>query len=160
MQIETKNGYTLIELLVAMTLFVTAFALVNAAFVSALKTQREIVALISANDNVITSMEQINREIRTGIDFSGGGDSLTFTNARGEAVAYRLINNRIERGVGGNFFAITANNVRITRLNFIRTQPAGFPLRVTIIVQINPVGKDLEQIFVNMQTTVSPRIIF
>jgi len=35
MQIETKNGYTLIELLVAMTLFVTAFALVNAAFVSA-----------------------------------------------------------------------------------------------------------------------------
>lgn len=160
MQIESKNGFTVIELVVAMTLFVTAFGLVSAAFASILKTQREIVAFIAANDNAVTAIEQVSREMRTGTNFSSGGGSLTFTNARGESVTYRLSNGRLERGIGESFYPITARNVRISRVNFIRNQPAGFPPRFTIAVEVNPIGRGLEQTFINLQTTISPRILF
>lgn len=160
MQIKNEKGYTLIELVVAMTLFVTAFGLVSAAFASIMKTQREIVAFIAANDNAVTAIEQISREMRTGTDFSSGGSSLTFTNARDESVTYRLSNGRLERGIGGIFYPITANNVRISRVNFIRNQQVGFPPRFTTAVEANPVARGLEQTFINLQNTISPRILF
>lgn len=153
-----NQGYTLVEMVVAMTLFVIAFTLASAAFINALRSQRQIVAFITANDNAIATMEQMTREIRTGINFISAGSSLQFTNAKGEVVMYRLNGGRIERGVGDNFSVITAENVRINYLEFVMLALPS--IRITIVMEVNPVGRGLEQVFVNLQSTISPRILF
>lgn len=64
-----KNGFTLIELLVAMGIFVIVISIVSVSFIQGLRTQRSIIALMEANDNVSLVLEQMAREIRTGYQF-------------------------------------------------------------------------------------------
>ncbi len=64
-----RKGFTLVELLVAMGLFMIIIAIAVGAFVSALRTQRQVSSFISAQSNVSLTIEQIARQIRTGYLF-------------------------------------------------------------------------------------------
>ncbi len=155
----------MVELLVAMSLFVIFVVIASGSFVRALRTQRAIVSLIAANDNASLSIEQMAREIRTSSNFSLSGQDLTFNNAYKVQVTYRLNNsaNVIERGEGGiNFKPITATNVKINVLNFyLRGQLAGdgYPPRITISLNISPNIPTIQNISTNFQTTVSARLL-
>ncbi len=155
---SSKNGFTLVELLVAMSLFVVVVALASGIFIQALRTQRATVALIAANNNASLAIEQMMREIRTGKNFtvegvnSGEGQSLDFQNARQEAVNYSLTNKSIAR----NNNALTAENILVENLKF--NLLAGLPPRITIVLQISALGVPAPGSFINLQTTVSPRV--
>ena len=69
-----KKGFTMIELLVAMGLFVVVMGIASTVFVQSLRAQRSIVALMAANDNASLSLEQMMREIRTGSNFLTNND--------------------------------------------------------------------------------------
>lgn len=122
--IKLNFGFTLAELLVAMSLFIIFISIATAGFISALKNQRIAVALMAANDSVSLSLEQMAREMRTGIGFRViNSGQIEFLNAERNIVSYRLNanNGTIERGVEktvvGNydFKPITADNVRIDK---------------------------------------------
>src|SRR6185295_7895950 len=86
-----RGGFTLVELLVAITLFSIAISIAIGGFVRALHTERQLIALIAANSNASLAIEQIAREIRTGTGFAcASGESpcseLSFTNAGGAVV--------------------------------------------------------------------------
>ncbi len=67
---DRKNGgFTLIELLVAIALFSIIVSVAVGGFVNALRTQRQITSLISAQSNAGLAIEQAAREIRTGYLF-------------------------------------------------------------------------------------------
>ena len=113
-----KKGFTIVEMLVAIALFSIITAISAGGFTNALRTQRQVSALISAQSNVSLAMEQMAREIRTGYLFchdtknnptctcanGGAPDScgvapvnsntvtadLNFMNANGENVVYSL----------------------------------------------------------------------
>lgn len=158
------KGFTMVELLVAMTLFVVFMMIVSGSFIRALRTQRAIVALIAANDNASLSIEQMAREIRTGASFSSpSGNDLDFINAYNIQVTYRLNNNIIERGEGGaNFQPITATNVKTNSLNFyLHGQLAGddYPPRITISLNVSPNISNVQNISTNFETTVSARLL-
>lgn len=157
MKLKTHNGFTIIELLVAMTLFIVFVVIASGGFIRALRTQRAIVALIAANDNVSLSIEQMAREIRTGSTFSSnGGVDLNFTNAYNESVVYQLKDNTIER----NSKPITATNVKINVLKFyLAGQLAGdnYPPRITISLNVSPNIPTIRNISTNFQTTISAR---
>jgi len=134
-----KKGFTLVELLVAMGLFVIFITIASGGFIRALRTQRNIVALIAANENTSLALEQMAREIRTGSNFSSPNETeLDFTNAVGEDVVYRLKDTAVER----NSQPLTATNVKINKLIFKLGN--NHPARITIILN-------------NFQTTVSSR---
>src|SRR4051812_39727119 len=106
-----RQGFTLVELLVAITLFSIAISIAIGGFVRALRTQRELISLIAANSNASLAIEQMAREIRTGtsFDYVGCGeaakicDGLTFKNANDEIVTYDLsADGSLKRTVGGN----------------------------------------------------------
>jgi len=146
---KRQAGFTMIELLVAIALFVVVIAVTSTIFIQSLRSQRQTVALMAQNDNASLALEQMIREIRTGFGFRGnaGGNRLEFLNYLGEPTVYRLENDAIFR----NDRAITANNVQVEALNFILTgeQPAdGRSTRVTILLEIG---------HTNLQTTVSVR---
>ena len=160
-------GFTLPELLVSMGLFIIVISIVAGAFVNSLRTQRATVELIAVNDNVSLILEQIAREIRTGIGFSSFAPTeLRFTNAKSQPVVYRhgaesgVIEKSIDGGI--SFEVMAAYNLEVERMivdvtgtaSFDRLQP-----RVTISLSVSGRSRALENNVTNMQTTISPRLL-
>ncbi len=157
-----KKGFTTIELLVSMTLFVTIVSIATVSFITAMKSQRQLVSLMAATDSASLSIEQMVKEIRSGGNFcpnSCVSGEIIFTTWQGEIVTYRLESGRLIR----NSRSITADNVSIERLNFIISgnQPDdSYPPRITIILraavpQTGPIG--VREVYTDLQTTVSAR---
>ncbi|MBI3046374.1 MAG: prepilin-type N-terminal cleavage/methylation domain-containing protein [Candidatus Harrisonbacteria bacterium] len=155
-----NSGFTIVELLVAITLFSVIVAIATGTFIQALRTQRGAAGLIAANSNASLAIEQISREIRTGRAFSLSGGVLNFTNAKEQAVSYRLNNESIERIVGGEAGIITAANAKVAKLNFIlagESSTDGLPTKITVILEIG--APEAAGAKINLQTTVSSRIL-
>lgn len=153
-----KKGFTIIELMVAMTIFIVVISISSGVFINSLKTQRAVLALMAANDNASLTIEQISREIRTGSEFqtNANGDRLDFISAGGNPVFYQLQNGAIIR----NGEAITAGNVKIEYLLFkLRGEVPDDrkSTRVTINLGVNAVGKGLTGFITNIQTTIAVR---
>jgi prepilin-type N-terminal cleavage/methylation domain-containing protein len=64
-----RKGFTLIELLVTVGLFAIVISIAVGGFTSAIRTQRQVSALISAESNISLSLEQMARQVRTGYLF-------------------------------------------------------------------------------------------
>lgn len=161
--LNSCRGFTVVELIIAIGLFIALFGIVSGSFINALRTERQIIALAAANDGAQSSMEQMAREIRTGanfdlrFDFRSEGD-LIFTNYKGESITYRLTNEGIERGVAGVFKEVTADNVKIKELKFIICDPNDCRTpRVSIALAVAAADPSLSAIVSYMQTTVSAR---
>ncbi len=152
-----RRGFTIIELMVAMSLFVVVVGVTSGTFVRSLRTQRSLVALMAANDNASQTLEQMTREIRTGTAFAATGSRLAFTNATGDAVVYDFTGSRIER----NGKALTASNVLVTYLRFsVRGAEVGdgISTRVTVFLGVSAKGK-MESFVTRLQTTVASRVL-
>lgn len=170
-EVRIKNkGFTIVELLVAMGLFVTLIGISTGGFIKALQTQKAIIGLMEANDNAGLALEQMAREIRTGYNFSKISDAeLQFVNQRNEVVWYRLNEEAIERGIEKEgivsqriYKKITADNVKIKDFKvalFGSNAGDGYPPRITIGLSVGPTGKYLENILTNFQTTISARTL-
>ena len=89
---KSKNGFTVIELIVAMTIFVVLMSIAAGGLIHLLKSQRVVAGLMEANDSASLSLEQMAREIRTGYNFClTESKKLQFVSAiRNEVVRYRL----------------------------------------------------------------------
>jgi prepilin-type N-terminal cleavage/methylation domain-containing protein len=146
--IERTSGFTLLELLIAIGLFSILVAIAAGGYINALRTDREVSSLISAQSNAGSALEEIAREARTGYLFCHGVDDtapsncglctisvgevglpptypewncpeLDFYNAGEEEVNYSLDNGALMRTSDGSSEAITGDNVDIKSLQFI-----------------------------------------
>lgn len=157
-------GFTIVELLVALTIFAVVMSVAVGGFVRALRIQRQLAAFVAANGNVSLAIEQMSREIRTGYDFaSPRSDTLTFTNARGEIVTYAFDVDRrtLTRQVGTAAEApIISETIRVTALSFtvqFNQSDDRYPTRVTIALVVTPQANGLETSEARLQTTISAR---
>lgn len=176
---KNNKGFTIVELMVATSLFLVLLSVAILTFVQALRTQQTITELAAANDNATLSLEQMTREVRTGNTFEESTSSLLrFNNYKGEKVNYKLITNLNDisnpnddtRSIGlcvgtchypnpvdTDFNAITAPEVKVDKLAFFlsgQSDTDNLATRVTIILSIaGPKG-----IKVNLQSTTSPRL--
>lgn len=156
-----EDGFTMIELIVAIGIFGLVIGMTVGIFVLALASQRRIIALRNAQDNIRFTVEAIAREIKTGKNFSGGGSSVSFTNAKGEATGYRLNNNIIEKSSDGgvNYFAVTGSEATVNYLNFYLMGQAGgdgLEPRITVAVGVTS-GVGNQTANLKVQTTISER---
>lgn len=171
---KTGGGFTLIELMIALGVFIIITTVATGGFVSALRSQRQVAALISANNNVSLAIEQMTREIRTGrnfCDFLAGTiclpGELMFYNAQGELITYRKDQpgDFIERGVGTDFQRITGMGAFVWSLNFflsgdINDDPQNqWPTRVTITLGVSAKEHGISEGVIRLQTTASSRQI-
>ena len=171
--LSRKKGFTLIELVVAVGLFSIIVAIAIGGFIRALRTERQVTGLLSANSNVSLAIEQMAREILTGYDFCVRGNScslseLSFQNAHGVSVSYCLQGQGLFRGTGpgscigstGN--TITAANVLVQYLNFIvsgNQNTDGYPPRVTIAIGVSSNTAGISGSIIHLETTVSARVV-
>lgn len=154
------GGFTVVELLVAITLFIVVVSIATGTFIQALRTQRSTVSLLAVNSNISLALEQISREIRTGRSFSVSGGALNFTNAKNQSVFYRLNGQALERVVDGAAGLITSSNVAVAKLDFILSGESsidGLPTKITVVLRVGAPGTIGSP--VNLQTTISSRIL-
>lgn len=168
--LKKLKAFTIVELLVAMGLFVVLIGISTGGFIKALQTQKAIVGLMEANDNANLALEQMAREIRTGYNFSKISDTeLQFVNQRNEVVWYRLNEEAVERGTEKEgvvsqriYKKITADNVKIADFSIVvldKTISGYYQPRITISLSVGPTGRYLENILTNFQTTISARTL-
>jgi prepilin-type N-terminal cleavage/methylation domain-containing protein len=173
-----QAGFTLVELTLSIALFSTVIVVITSIFLQSVKFGRLVSSQAAAIDNVGLAVEQMAREIRTGVDFDQGGaavggddplERLKFINYRGEKSVYCLKNNVIRKGInpsneesceGEDYNDITSANVKITRLAFRLMgddpQADKMPPRITILVGAEG---PLQSRF-DLETTVGARLIY
>lgn len=177
LKLKAKSAFTIVELLVAMSIFTIGIVIATGSFVRALRTQRALTHLMSINSNASLVLEQMAREIRTGYDFTvnggsvlcaEGGEELGFTNAKGNAVTYKKSGEEILRQEcpGDDcslsiFSPLTASDAAVKRICFIENQPdpSVDPWRLTIVLETGSSRPDLAANFINLQTTISSRVL-
>ncbi len=181
--VDSRRGFTLVELLISLTLFAILIAIAIGGFARALRTQQQVGSLLAAESNVSLAIEQMAREIRTGSDFCSGVNaglcqlscqppdpvtglvscgSLAFTNVQGQTVIYNLQNNMIQKSTnaGGSYDPITGSNVTIPYLEFTlfgNTTGDHWPPRLTIDLGVASKDSVLASQVLYLQTTVSAR---
>ncbi len=178
-------GFTLVELLVAIALFSILVAVATGGFVNALRTQRQVAALIAAQSNAGQALEQMAREVRTGYlfchDTSGNPtchdalgnictaagltldcSDLDFYNSQSANVVYSLGGGELVRAENGIPQPITGVNVAIRYLTFSifgNTEGDHWNPRITIDMGVAPNSNDpaLTNNVLDLQTTISAR---
>jgi len=160
------GGFTVIELIISMSLFVIISGLIVGSFVTAIRTQRTIISLIEAKDNMGLALEQMTRETRLSTNFDGTTkQELNFMSINGSAIRYFYKEENgigeIERCENFNCFPITSPALNVS--NFYVTYNRSFgggitPPRITISFSVSPSDENLTNYFsFNVQTTVSAR---
>ena len=158
-----KNGFTLIEIIVAIGIFTAVITMALATFLNISNIQRKAGALRAINDNLNFAVEMMSREIRTGKNYCASsciGSSFNFTNSQNESVIYRMVSNSIERSSdgGASFLRLTSPEIDIDNLEFIVPSPAVSPQpRVTIILNGSVSDPKIGELKLNIQTTISQR---
>ncbi|MFY9457702.1 MAG: prepilin-type N-terminal cleavage/methylation domain-containing protein [Candidatus Spechtbacterales bacterium] len=172
------RGFTLIEILVAATIFAVAVGAISSLFVMSLRGQRNILAQQNLLDNTRFASEQMSRQIRmaqrdevgsctgdVGSTYGIGGTRLAFIDYRGNCLTYELSGSKLRTRPNTEqaFVDLTSDDIRIQRLDFGvrgRLSSDGEQPRVTISIEAEAAGQSRESSpAVILQTTVSARNI-
>lgn len=171
------RGFTLIEILLAISLFLVAALIAADIFMINLKTQRKNAAASQVASEARYTLESIAHIIRTGtIDYSYYGASvpavtneLAMTDSVGRSVVYRKNGDFLEANFeGGGWSSALPQGLKLSRLDFyiyplqnpfavgsaITDQP-----RATIVMAIsNTAVQASEQTVIRAQTTASSKV--
>jgi prepilin-type N-terminal cleavage/methylation domain-containing protein len=175
-----QQGFTLVELIVAMSLFSIIVVVISGIFMQTVKFQKIVANRAAAIDNLGLAMEEIARGTRTGVKFteldrvgrdsSVGVTELEFENYKTPPEIVRYYFNRddgrIYKEIVGKVdpLPITSSNIEITDLKFIlrgknsssSTQGDKIPPRITISMT----AKGIYSEPFTLQTTVGARLIY
>jgi prepilin-type N-terminal cleavage/methylation domain-containing protein len=116
-----KKGFTLVELIVSLGIFVIVVFIAVSSLLVLVDLDAKAQSLKSVVNNLNYALESMTREIRVGDNYplSGEANSFEFTSAKGEQIKYELIvdangNGQILRTVGGGSpVSFTAPEVHI-----------------------------------------------
>ena len=181
---KKRNGSTMIELLVAMSIFAIFVAIAIGGFIQSLSSQRLILKLMSATDGMTFPLEQISREVRVGSDFQSSGpnnfvNNFYFNRVEGSGVegedqeyqimySYDSASHSIVRkktllingSPSGTSYEekITPDNIQVDdfRVRVYQLIPSG-PYRIVVLIAVSAVDKGVT-ITNHIQTTLSSRL--
>lgn len=181
--LRKKEGFTLIELMVAVGLFLTVMTIGLGSVLSVIDAGQRAGSLKSVMTNLNYAVEEISRDIKFGSEYycgvtsastwtpqncTGGGNppqsGITFVASNGIDTTYRLNGTQIERTTdhGNTYLGVTAPEIVIQDLKFYvfgalnsdTSQP-----RVFMIVRGYAGKKPTNQSSFIIQTSLSQRVL-
>ena len=176
--VENNNGFTLIELMAAISIFSVVMLISMGSILSVFDANRKSQSLRSVMDNFNFTMESMTRTIRFGRNYHCGSsgdvtqpldcpspfwsDFLVVKDSNGSEVTYKLSNNRIIRSIdGGQDYFMTSPDITITNLAFRVFGSSPYPelLQPQVIVVVEGFAgtKPGTQSSFSLETTVSQR---
>ena len=132
---NTKKGFSLIELLVSVSIFTVVMTVSIGTLLSLIDANRKAQTLASITNNLNFALDSMTRTIRTGHtynctdnpnslpagvnDCTTGASGFVFTDSAGQRVGYRMSGGSIERNVAsGGWIPLTAPEITITDMQF------------------------------------------
>lgn len=180
MRKEQKNGFSLIEMIIAMAIFTVVIGVVAMVFSNSSSYQKRILAGQEVENSARYIAEFISRELRTAREINSGQASVSlddsyfnFRNYKGENIIYCLAG---ETGICdstmGKFVSrinsmddpptaqvINTSTVRIDNLKFITNDFSALPPQQKIITVFFTVKSlDYPTIKIDMQTSITARL--
>lgn len=179
---KNKTGYTIIETMIAVSLFVIIITIGMGALLNANLVHTKSQDMRSIIDNLSFIMEDVSRNLRTGRDYRcaasdsttnadclGGGNTVFFTEVvTSNRWGYRISGIKIEKSTDGGANWVQLNNVDEVNLdssnsNFIVSgslPPPGDTRQPFVIIKLSGSidYKDINTPF-SLQTSVSQRLI-
>ena len=173
-KLQDTTGTTLVELLVAMSIFVIFVTVAVGGFIQAIANQRVVLKLNAATENMSLTLEQMMREMRVGTNFSTNGQTIQFShydnNGNPETIRYYLApapwdgsqQAIMETITDSNGISvsnpITADNVNVSYLKMdVSNLHTPGPSRIGITLGITASDRGIS-ITNYIQTTVSSRV--
>ena len=177
-----KKGFTLIELMVAVSVFVVIMVISMGSVMSIFEANRKSQSLRAVMDNLNYSLEAMTRAIRFGTNYHcdatsvdinnlttndcpDGRDSIAVMGPDGQVMVYKLDKGSIVRIISnGNPYSVTSSDVTIDKLTFrvIGSAPfsTGDLFQPRVIMNISGYAgvKDTDKTSFSLQTTVSQRM--
>lgn len=121
--INKINGFTLVEMLVSLAIFVIVLAIVGSTYMTFVKKQREQLGQQNVQQDIQNFFDTLEREIRTGFGDTvvvNSSGSLTFYNQEKVSVTYMQAGGKIKRReFGGSADTITSDRTWIDQFKFI-----------------------------------------
>jgi len=156
----TKKGFTLIEMLVGMAIFVILLSIVVGIFIQSIKNQRLISGLMMVNAEAGTVLEQMTREIRMGYKFKTTGDSLSFKKTKINEDGTQIVEDKSYDISSAGISDLTSSNIEIKNGKFavLQEKDCG-PWMITIVLQITKKNETDPNAFSVIQTSVTSRIL-
>lgn len=174
------RGFTLVELIVALGLFITVSFIAAGALLSIVDSNRKANAIRTTMDNLNFALESMTREIRTGSSFdcgfsggqsncplsSGGASRFSFIDQSGDTVTYSTTSDAqypredvIYVTTKGEKSPLTAADVSVTNLRFFVSHVGDSTSQPRVIMVVQGVAGEQERVFTtfNVQSTVTRR---
>lgn len=180
---KKQQGYSIIEALIAMAIFVTVVTVAVNAFAGALEAQRIVSAEQTIAENVNFAMEFMSRQIRTAVrstdsDCVTVGDTfkveppiITFTNDDGDCIRFRTQGQNLVYVPDATATPVEVVNlisnprVSVDRFSIydqgIEDGDGGQP-RITLVIEASwdePANSKAPNVRLMLQTTVATRIL-
>lgn len=169
-KLKFENGFTLIELMVALGVFMVVMTITLSAFLNIIDIQKKTEAFRKVNDNLNFAMEAMMREIREGTKYCPSGcasGSFSFTNKDADLIKYELDTGGnggyIKRTKGVDVVRMTSDGIKITSLSFSTkgeaTYASGDRQQPMVTISISGESGEKEKLksSLNLQATVSQR---
>jgi len=168
-----KNAYTLIEILVAVTIFSIVIAGPTGLFVTSLIGQRKALTSMEIADNISYALEYVSRTLRMAKKDLDGScilagsnyqnpdldlSKIRFINYQELCQEFSLNAGQLGETKSGQFLPLTPDDLEITLLKFQlsgETQGDDLQPRLTISFEIQKKGQPESKI--RLQTTISQR---
>ncbi|MDD3488155.1 MAG: prepilin-type N-terminal cleavage/methylation domain-containing protein [Candidatus Pacebacteria bacterium] len=160
---RTKKGFTLVEVLVAVGLFLMIIITISHIYITVLRSEQVAYALLNSENNIRDNLELIARTVRMGKDFVLDGDKkgltfLYFSGKNWEKTYYRF--DESNHNLNKNGLPLFDDSVlKIEDFQF-SVKDKGAHSQKIIIVYLNAftVVKKMEYRF-NIETAITPRLL-
>jgi len=170
-----NKGFTLVELLVSISIFSLIVSAMSGAFVSTIRAQRKSVAFQQLLQQTSYLEEYMSRSIRMGkkdingtcigeksnYEITRSGNGIEFMNYNGNCEEFYLSGLELRQNKNNVDLALTSSNLIVENINIElsgNSQTDNFQPRVTIFLKIKGAGsKPEEQPEIKIQTTISQR---
>lgn len=170
------KGYTLLEIMVGIVVFLIIGVILTDLFTSTVFNQKMILYLQELLDETSYLLEYMGRALRmakkddiggvncllgdkVNYEIDPSGSSIKFRNSQNECQKFFLENNQIKQEKSGQILPLTSSKIKVNSLRFNvlgETQNDTFQPRVAILLEISiPIGKIQKKI--QIQTMISQR---
>jgi len=166
---KKQKAFTLVEVLVSVSLFAMAIIALSQVYISVIRSERVAYALLNSENSIRNSLEIMARSIRLGKDFEilseAEGEKLCFNYYSEEiwkntCYRFNVYDNTLEKSSeGGLFMSMLDSELEVNYGKFyIKGGTSASQLVVIIVLEVSIDVRQQEYLF-NLQTAVTPRAL-
>ena len=165
--IKKKGGFTLVESLVAITVFLVVVTIAGGIYIGLVRQERRLYAFLKTENSIRFALDYMGRDIRMARSydefedqnvFPYGGTSLTFVDYNRQDTTYEFREKGIfiSRGAGGNSLSLLSDTIEVNYLKFYITENSPGNKQPSVTIALEATDKNTGFKY-SLETAVTPR---